>query len=161
MRVGSEQCLVVVLAVEIDESIANFLEKGQRNGRIVEETAMLPPGRYLAPNDELRRRIQFILLKKILDFRRVADKKCSFHNRFFRPFANNVRVCTFPEEQSQGIDENRFSSTGFPREDVQSMLELDVDFFDEGVMFDVEGSEHEVKLRRFWESFNRRESLTT
>ena len=98
MRLRTEHGLVVVLAVKGDENVADLLQEREGNGGIVQKTSILSLRRYLAPDNQLLRRIKLVLFKKIPDLRRLTDEKGPFDDSFLSTFADNVRARALAKE---------------------------------------------------------------
>jgi len=56
--------------------------------------------------------------------------------------ADDLRRRLVSEEQTEGVDQNRFSRAGFTRQQVQSVTELDHGIVDNRVIFESKLNEH-------------------
>ena len=138
----SKERLVVVLAMEIHEKIADGLQHRERHRRVIDKAPVVAFGGDLPPEDQIAVDFEILTTKYRLDLLVPGDSEDRLDDRFIRALSDNVRIRTLPKNQAEGIDEYRFPGTCLTGDDIQPALEFNLHLFDEGVIPDKKGLEH-------------------
>ena len=110
MLIGIEQLLMFVLAVQLDESIRQVLQRAGGGQRAGDERAAPTLRRDLAPDDDLLRR---------RSFEDRLDRGELFAG------ADQILRRASAQEQADGLDEDRLAGAGFARQDVERLFKFD------------------------------------
>ncbi len=123
--------LVEVLAVDVDEHLAQGLELLHGNGIAVDERARPAVG-----VDDPAQQTLFILVERL-----ILEPRAGFGETGYvefcaelgalRTVAHQLAAAALSEDQAQGVDEDRFAGAGFARQHGHSRFELDVDPVDD------------------------------
>ena len=124
MRRGIEQCLMFVLAVQLDEARRQILQRAGRRQLAVDEGAAATLRGDFAAHQQL--------LPAALENASIDG------GVFARP--DQVAGGAAAQQQTDRFDENGFAGPGFAGEDVQAGLELDLDRVDDRQPPDREGT---------------------
>ncbi len=126
MAVGLEQSLVIVLAVQLDQTRREIAKRRRGGQRAVDERATASLRRDLPADDHFA----VAGVEDRLDGRDV----------FARP--HEVARRARAKQQSDGFDEDRLAGARFARQDVQAGFELDLDFVDDREVLDAQVAQH-------------------
>jgi len=126
MRRRIQQCLVLVLTVELDQPRRQILQRARGGEPVVDEGATAALRRDFAANQ------QFL----------AAGFEDGFDERALFAGPDEVAGRAAAEQEADRLDENRLPRAGLAGQDVQAGLELDLDRVDDGEMLDAEKSEH-------------------
>ena len=124
LEVLTSEQQVLVLGVDIDESVAEFLEDAERHGRVVDEGAALARSRQFASDDALAAvEVEVVLSEEICE-RWVFTSACvvrhvefGFDNATLCPNLDGSGVGPLSAQQSQCAEDNGFSRTCLARDD--------------------------------------------
>src|SRR5262249_48738527 len=123
---GIQQRLVLVLSVQLDQAVGQFLERAGCGERTVHKRATSPLCGDLPPDEEV--------LASALEDR--------FYRRCVLACANEIAGGATTEQQPDSLDENRLSRTGFACQDVQAGVEFHLDRIDDRQMSNAQKAEH-------------------
>jgi hypothetical protein len=146
-RRGIEVCDRFILRVDHRQVRCNLFQHRHRRRLIVDEDAPLAAGGNLAPqNQRAVLRVQAVRLEDAFDRPRRRSLALK-HRRDHRPLgtrANHVGGSLFPQQQSQGVDQNRLPRPGLAGQKIQTSRELDHDIVDHRVIFESKFGQHKV-----------------
>ena len=127
MRVGIEQRLVLVLAVQVHQRQDRLPQApGRRQGAVEKRAAAALRGHLTAGDD-------------LVPVRRFEDR---LNGGAFLTGAHQVGRRAPADEQADGFDEDRLPRPGFTREHVQAGREFEVEAIDDGEVLDGEKPQH-------------------
>ena len=133
--------LVFVLAVNIQQQIAQFRDHDARGGMAVDEQAVAPAAADFAPNQHIRV-AAFGVEKAIfggfcLRVIQRGDGENRFNDGALRAGADKFRRRPPAKRNHQRVHHNRFPRAGFAGDDVQSAGKLNVQFINNRKIFDI------------------------
>src|SRR5207244_13565152 len=123
-----EQCLVLVLAVELEDASRQVLQRAGGDESAIDERPAASLCRDLTADEQLL----------------AGGLKNGFNARHLFPGADELARSPVPEEQTDGLHEDRFAGPGLTGKDVESRIELDLDRVDDGEPFDAEEAKHSI-----------------
>ncbi len=127
MRRRIEQHLVLVLTVEVHEAAAQLAKRRARRERAVDQRAAAPLRGHLAADD---------------DFLAVRGLEDRFDRRGVLSGADEIGRGAAPHEQPDGADDDRLPRPGFPGQNVQARLELELEAVDDGKVTNGQEAQH-------------------
>ena len=145
LRVGTQQRLGLVLAVQINEQTADLAQHTDRHRRPVHPRARLALTQHFALQDqpallqldaEGGKGRQQVTVDGGREFERPLD------DRFVRTRAHDVGRRPLAEQEGEGIDDHRFAGAGFAGENVEAWLERQCHVGDHGEIADPELRQH-------------------
>ena len=144
MAGGPEERLVLVLAVDLDQRLAELLEERQRRVRVVQEHSPAAAPHELAPHDELAvLERDAVVLKKRDHGALPGSVEDGFDGGGLGAGPDRLGgLRPLAEQQRQGVDENRLPRPRLAGEHVQARPERDGQRLDDGEVTDPELSEH-------------------
>jgi len=138
-----EQKLMFMLAMQINEQVAQLSQNRQRHRGIVDEAAALAGGMHLAAHQQaLALFIDLLPAQKGRGGRNGGDEKLALDHRLVRSAADHLSAEAVAQQGGQSADEDRFARAGLAGDDVQPRREANLEFIDEEIVFGVEKSEH-------------------
>jgi len=143
LAVGGKQRLVVVRAMQVHEVIAEALEQGERDRRIVDKLAVGGLADQAA-HDELGiiAGVQAAIGEDDIDFSRVAEFEHGLDGTRVLAGADQGFVRALAEDQLEGADNDRLAGTGLTGHADQARTEFPDEFIDQGQIADFEQSKH-------------------
>jgi len=143
VRVGREQQLLIVLAVDIGQRGRQVLEQGDGHRAAADEGARLAAREHFAFDEEFA-----ILGFEAGGFEEAADGGVVAHiedagdARAGFAGADHLGEGASAEEKTEGVDDDGFAAAGFSGQQVQAAVESDAEALDDRVVFDGEFSDH-------------------
>ena len=143
VRLGPQQRLVLVLAVQVDRVRRDLAEHVERRRRVVDERAAAGGG-DLAADDEhaVLAGVDAVLLEERGQAAFVGVVELPFDDRLLRARPQRLGRGAVAEEQAERTEQDRFARARLPRDDVEPAVELDLELVDERVVADVKRAEH-------------------
>jgi len=130
-----------MLPVQVHHFGRDFPKQGNRCRRVIDERPTM--GRTDFPSqDEMRQHIDSILGKQRVQTLVLGSLEFAFDHGFSRTRSNGLHGGPITQDQFECAHHNRLSRTRFPRDDVESGVELDFQLLDEGEITDVQPSQH-------------------
>ena len=139
MRRLVKQLLGVVLPVDLDELDAEPAERGDRDGFAAHAAAVLPVGKDLAGDAELRL-VRNLILREPRQLRHAG--KDGADKRFLRAGADHLAGGPFTQNGRDRVDDDRLARAGLAGEDIEAAVKRDLCLFNDGNIFDVQGRKH-------------------
>ena len=145
MRGAIEQRLMFMLAVDIDQLLADLLEHLQRDGEAIHPRPGAP---VVGHNTAQQAQVglifvpQFVLLQPGTGERLIGGVKTGRDVRAASIAADHALVRTVAHGQAQRPQHDGLAGTGFAGNDRHAWLKLDVERVDDGVVANGELSEH-------------------
>jgi hypothetical protein len=141
---GPEQRLVLVLAVDLDQRLAELLEESERGVRVVQEHPAATAPHELAPHDELAVLEGDPVVLEQRDDRALPGRvEDGFDRGGLGAGADGLgRLGPLAEQKRQGVDRDRLPRPRLAGEYVQARPEGDGQRLDDGEVTDPELSEH-------------------
>ena len=139
LRVGTEQRLRLVLAMQVHEQRADLGEHADGGRRAVHPGARLPFAQHFALQDESSV-FQFDTKggegRQKMAVNGGNEFKRAFDDRFVGAGTDDVSRGSLAEQERQCIDEHRFPGTRFAGEDVEARLKRESDVGNDGEIAD-------------------------
>ena len=138
---------MLVLAVNVDQVLAETLEQRHRDRRVVHERAVPAGARELAANHDLA--VVGAEARRLQDAGGAAALRQLEHSldgRRLRLGPDDVGLSARTTQQQQRIDQDRFAGAGLSGEDVEAGREGDGDVLDDGEVPDPQLAEHPPRL---------------
>jgi hypothetical protein len=161
---GFEEPLVFVLAMHVDEVIAEALQEADRHRRVVDEGTVSASPRELAAHEDLPIVGSESRLLENGESTAVAVVfEASLHGGRIRPGADDVGLGARPAQEEESVDQQGLAGARFAREDVQSRNEGDGDRVDDREISDAQLPQHQPMLRdgrRWLKTYRRRDTAT-
>ena len=142
---GTEQIQMLPLSVDVDEEGGHFTQELPRDGTPVDAAEISPAAAHFAAEDQCFRRVGIV---QPFGLQQTADVVCRGRpiGGAVRAFgftrrhpgiqlkdgfdlcavcarAHHIRRCPVAQQQSDGVDNDRFAGAGFPGQDVQAGVE--------------------------------------
>ena len=134
-QVGAEQ--VLVLAVHVDEPLAQFLEQGQRRRGVVDESPALARCGQLAPHYAVVGVVLYVVLAEKLLHVVAREVEMGLDDTLRRPCLDGLGVGPLTEQQTNGTEYDALSGARLARNDREAGVEPYVERVDEGeVLYD-------------------------
>ena len=135
---GFEQPLMLVLAVDFDQRVAEPLEQRHRDRRVVDERPVSSRARQLTPYDHLA---AVVAAKARLVEHRArrgdpGEREHGFHGRGLGIGPDDIGLSPGAAQQEDGVDQDGLAGPGLAREHVQTGSEGRGDGFDDGEVLD-------------------------
>ena len=125
---------VLMLAVHVDELLAELAHKGECHRRIVDEGATLAISVHLATQQTLLRLVvEVVLFEEAFQHVGVVDtkvKRC-LNDALVATTLHLLRIGAVAKQQSYGTDDDALSGTGFASNDGETRVELHLKMVDE------------------------------
>ena len=132
---------MLVLAVDLNEGVAQPLEEADRDRRVVHERAMPAAARELAADDHLAvLEGQARLVER--RHRAVRDLEDRLHRRRLGVRANHVGLSARTPKEEDRVDQNRLACAGLSGEDVEAWSEGDGKVLDDREVSDSQLTQH-------------------
>ena len=125
---------VLMLAVYVDELLAELAHKGECHGRIVDEGATLAISVHLATQQTLLRLVvEVVLFEEAFQHVGVVDTKVErcLNDALVATTLHLLCIGAVAKQQSYGTDDDALSGTGFARNDGETRVELHLKMVDE------------------------------
>src|SRR6516165_5153188 len=122
-----------MLGVQTDKNLAKLLGECLVNEGAVDSKAR-GGFAYFSCYDKLRFAVEKLLLFEPGGNLR-SKMKDAFDLGLVRSGSNQRRTCLCSEQDAQGVNQNRFAGAGLAGQNVQSSLQADLEFLDEGEVF--------------------------
>ena len=146
-RALAEQALVLVLAMEVQEQLAQALQIRQRDARLVHARAAPALCRHLAPDDQ---RLAVELEAPLLEQGRGAapalarEAELRLDHAGLRALAHDVGIGATADDEGQGLHRERLARPGLAGDRGEPAAELHLGALDEGQVADGQAFEHGV-----------------
>src|SRR5688572_16949738 len=127
MRERIEERLMLVLAVDLDETIRQLAKRAGRRQIAVDERAAAPGARHVAADQNLVP---------------VGIVEEGFDRRLRLAGADEVRGRPGAQQQADGLDDDRLACSRLSGQDVEARLELDLDGLNHRKVADAEQAQH-------------------
>ena len=117
---------ILVLRMDIDQAVSQFLQDGKRYGRIVDKSSRLAGSEQFAPEDTGGRiKLQVVVEEEAVEliFRDVESR---LDDTFAGTFLYAFVIGSLSEHQTQGAEDDRLSGAGLARDYRESVIEADV-----------------------------------
>ena len=139
---GVKKILVFMLAVDINELLAELFEHVQGDRAAIQIGPGFPGALDEAPDEQS---IRFLRGEAVQDFRGLCSLELeeSFHRGLFLAGSNHFRGSSTPQEEVDGIDQDGFSGAGFPGQDVEARPEFNVQLIDDRKVLDIQLGQHD------------------
>ncbi len=159
LRFGCEQRVVLVLAVDVDETLADISQASRRHQTVVQVGALATTGGENAADGDLVG-VAGIVIARLFRVRAIRGRERSRHRRpgeqrfdlgLGRAGAQQIGGTAITEHQAERSHEDRLPRTGLAGDDVEARLERDLHVLDDGEIANAEVGEHAaevVRLRR-------------
>ena len=150
LRIGREEPLLVVLAVDIAEVLRQLAEQGGGHGTAACEGARLAASQDFAFDQ------QFAVLD--LDAGGLQNRACGGRAGSFEDArnsgalgagANHFRRGTAAEQQAQGVHDDGFAAACLPREQVEAAVKAHAQPLDDGIVLNYQLDKHSMELYAF------------
>ncbi len=142
LRGSAQQRLVRMLAVQVEQPFAGFLELGKRGGVAVDEAAR--------PAGAVDRAAQNQLAGVAGQVALGEPGRHGFGNLEFTrqlgalgAFAHHRRIAAAADQKLDGIDQNRLAGAGLAGEDGEALGELERGVVDQDVVADLQSTQHD------------------
>ena len=157
LRVGAQQRLVGVLAVDVDEELADFAQLLGGRRRTVDVAARAAAGIEDAPQDQFFIPVEIVGRQPFADRRQPGDVEGRRHLGPFAAGAHDTGVGALAERQRQRIDQDRLARPGFPGQRAETTGKLQFEAVDDDEVADCQPAQHHVPFGRslqcsFWRS---------
>ena len=118
LLIAGEETLVIVGAVKVDETVANFAQQGERAGRTVGELFSAAGQRDGAADDERAALagLEARRFEKRVDGRLGRQQKCAIDRAGVCAGADEGFVRAFAQEEFDGTEDDGFSRAGLARD---------------------------------------------
>ena len=129
---------MVVLAVQIDEQLPESLQQFYGDGQTIRKAAAPALLVHFAAQDQLA-----VIDFDPLGFNRkkrgmtIRKSEYGFYDTAILASSNHVRIRSGPQDQAERPDQNRFSGSRLARNNVETAVEVNLDFFDQCLVDDV------------------------
>ena len=142
LRGRSQQRLVRMLAVHVDQLFAQFAQLRQRDGGAVDEGAAAAVRVYRAPEQEQFGivAIQFVVDEPARDGGTGPELGRDIGPR--RALAHHIGVAALTQGQQQRVDQDRLAGAGLAGQDGEARCELEFEFVDDHEVADRERDQH-------------------
>lgn len=134
---------MLMLAVEVHEKFRDLSLYGEGDGRIGDEAPALAFGGNFSPDDKFLGALEIVRFKDLEQGPVACDMEDPFDHGLPCTFADNICTGPVPEDESERIDDDRFSGTGLSRDNDQAVGELNAEGLDQGIVLYGEGFQHE------------------
>ena len=148
LRVGVEQRLGLVLAVEVHQERAELAEDRRGGRAAVDPGARAALGRDLAAHDDARVLDVEAERFDLAPGAAVEALEGAFDDRLGGAGTNAAARGPLAEEKSERVDEHGLAGAGLTGEDVEAGAEVEGDVGDGGEVADAEFGEHGQAVRR-------------
>ena len=130
VRPRIQQCLVLMLAVDVDEPPAQRPQRRRGRECVVQEHPAAALGRDFAADDGL-------VSLRVLE--------CRLDEGPGRAGANQVPASPLADQQAERADDDRLAGAGLAGQHVEAVVELDVDGIDDGEVANAEETDHDQR----------------
>jgi len=137
-----EQHLVLVLAADVDERLADLAEHGHGGQIAVDVDPVLPRAGHHPLDDDLPAGVKPHLLEPRPETPVGPDVEDRLDDGGVLLRADQVRRGPVPEQQADGPDENRLARPRLPRDDVEPLVEGKMEPVDDGEIGDPQFLQH-------------------
>lgn len=147
MKIGVEKRVVLVLPVDLDQSLPDASERGKGNRNPVDH-GPTPTGRknFSADGD-----LPVHLLDpqpQFLESQIGGGVKDGFNRSLLFPRSNQIAVRALSTHEAEGVDDDGFPRTRFSGQEVEARTELDLGRCDDGEVLYAQDSQHARELTR-------------
>ena len=142
MRRCIDQRALVVLAVDLDQRLAELLEDLHADRLIVDEGARAPVGKLDAAQDQFVVGGDVVRLEQRARRMVAGDLEAGDHLALLDPLAHQRLVAARAERQRKGVEQNRLAGAGLAGEHGKAVGEIDVEPVDEDDIADGQSGEH-------------------
>ncbi len=132
--VALEQRLVFMLAVDVDDQLAERLEVSLRAGAAVDVAARAPLGGDHPAQDARAVAVQVALGEPAAGFGDLRQIEAGEDVGLVRAGAHHAAVGTVAQAQAEGIEHDRLAGTGFAADGTHAGIQLEVQVVDDGVV---------------------------
>ncbi len=144
----AQQGLVLVLAVQIHQHLAQLSQAGGRCRLAVDEGLRGAIGGDHPADDALAGAVQFVFLQPGLGLGRIVGAEGDADFGLIGPVADHAGVGPIAQRQPQGIEQDRFAGAGLAGEHGQSTLQGQFQALDDGEVPDVKVGQHGISSAR-------------
>ena len=145
LRLGTEQRLCLVLAMQVHEQAADLAEHTDRYRRAVDPRTGLAFTQHFALQDQTS---LFELNPKCGERGQQVPMRCrpefegALDDRLLRAGSDDVGRGALAEQQREGVDDHRFAGPGFAGQNVEAGLERQRDVGNDGEIADAQFGQH-------------------
>ncbi|MCY1407250.1 hypothetical protein D9M71_225450 [compost metagenome] len=139
---------MLVLAVNVDQQLAQGLEVAQRGGRAVDVAARTAFGSNYPAKDARAVAVQVALGQPGLGLWDVGQVEGGEDVGLVGAGAHHATVGAVAEGQAEGVEHDGFAGTGFTGDDAHAASKFEVEVFDDGVIMYGQVHQHWVAPRR-------------
>ncbi len=146
VAVGGEQAVLLVLAVQLQQPLAELAQRRDGAGRAVDEHARRSADRHLAAQHQqaVLVGVDAALLQQRTQRPGVGRLEHRLDARAARPASDLRRVGAVAGDQSQRVDQDRLARPGLAGQQVQARTELHGQVLDDRQLTDAQRSQHRV-----------------
>ena len=139
MAIRVDQGAIVMLSVDLDQSLAHLAQELHAHGRVVDEGAASAVGSLHPPQDQIRfgldavggqQRAYGVVPVQVENGRHLTLACTAPHQR---------GIASASKRKRKGVEQNRFSCAGFPGEHGQALAEFEIEFVDQDDVADRQG----------------------
>ena len=135
------QLSAVILPVNVDQQTAELLQLRGCNRIPAHAAAAFPVEADTTLNDQLVLCLYIVFREPLLGIRQIEHRG---YKAFFRPVPNQFPADTLAQHRTDGINDDGFTSAGLTGQDIQSGLELNIRFFDDGNILNMQFVQHAI-----------------
>ena len=155
MAVDVDQCAVCMLAVQLNQQSRKLAQHGKAHRLIIDGGATGPITRLHPAHNDIAFHFNFVSGQKFYRHMFFWKIVTGGHTALVLAVAHQIGVATCAKGEAQGIKQDRFSGTGFARQNGQAARQLEVKFFDQNDIANGESSQHGWGYRLIWSDKSR------
>ncbi len=133
---------MLVLAVDVDQQLAERLEVALGAGRTVDVAARAPFGGDDAAQDAGAVIVQVALGEPGARIGDVIQVEAGEDVGLVCADAHDAAVGAIAQGEAEGVEHDRFAGTGFPADHAHAALQFEIEVFDDGVVVNGQMNQH-------------------
>jgi len=134
MGLGLQQRLVFMLAVNVDQQLAQGLQITQRTGGAIDVAARTALGGDHPAQDARAVAVEVALGQPGAGFGDVHQVEGGEDVGLFGAWANHAAVGAIAQGQAQGVEHDRLAGAGFPCDHAHPTIQFQIEMFNDGVV---------------------------
>jgi hypothetical protein len=131
---GFEQRLVFVLAVDVDQQLAEGLEVAHWGGRTVDIAARATFGGDYPAQDARAVAVEVALGEPGTGLWNITEIEAGEDIGLVRAGSHHAAVGAIAQAQTERVEHDRFAGTSFPGDDAHAALKFEIKVLDDGVI---------------------------